>query len=1146
MGSVMLTGKDLDEILSDYVAEVVPAMLRRGYHLKLAKGGPEYPNLPEQSLFTHIVNGVFALVQLLKFAVDQRVDIRRLKAENLRRALAMYTVHDFHKDPEAKRLEGSEFAIPLEQLEEEYKALGLEKFAGNLNSHLLRAANVHKRSPRQGDSMLSQDPDANFLWLLVRLADAMASAQTPEEALRSLSGYLPKLSPAFVPQSPYGKFQLYVHELQDVRGVLSNGIHQAVVLELGEKLGLFPLLYFATGTLYIGPAKTNTPAVEDLIRAVTERVLSPLHRRAGAEAISTAIREGQRRQKYDFERYVYALASVEDLLQVVYEDALAAKADPKEAIKEIEKLTEKRKELPADWQETIKERLGIDLSNPDKTFNELWARAYHYLLYVDTLLRDLNPGESRLEWLLRAFDVKLPYADNLRREAEIWAKGGVGKYVLVIAYHFLCGPDFADRKAKTFPPEEVLGRLHRRVLEAMRGIDTDAGRRAAEAELGLQPDLEAYLRENLRFSFAPATQIAGDGLADYIKPKRRVHTGKICSLCNRYSDYVQELRTGILDDFGRVFSNRVLPAKEAPDGPRLWCPVCHLEAILRKLLGMGLPPGGSYAGSRRIYLYVLPTYSFTPEHLRLFGPLLRNFHHVTNLLVRDHGEDLPGLPRLWLERRTLDPDWMNQVEEVLEREAERRGEALLGSKGPQNGVSPGSHQVGEHPQAQEVQVHQAQGLEVLLVQGEHADPPGAPHHGGVAGEGPGGHHPVDMGHQKDNKGTFYEGERILLGTVEREPIKKEAGEAKEDYSLKGDRPELLRVDPHYYLLVWEKVVREKAVREKASQRREKKGEKLVTRNEAWAKAIFAALILVGLTGCKVYVTERPYLPVVNPADLKATITLDGPPPALRALLGGRGDEVTLSGREKDGRSGLEQALDLSAALWVVTTSLRPGEDKHISARLGRVNVDPLAGAYFYKEYGRENDGKSSGSLFEIACEVLLEAQGGELKVLAEKIAQKCLDIALPTIKYGRGKAHRYELIFREAVSVLRWGLRETPNFPSEEAIRELKYFVVSILYKRLDSRRQSRRGDILIKPFKQEDLRRLLEELVNILVDELYLGRAGGSLARFRQLENAIASVIYYYTDKNFDSLWNNYRQLREEYKQQKDQKADSLTTEEV
>ena len=1022
----MLTKDELKGILNQYVQAVVPAMFSRGYHLVLVKGGPDYPHLAEQSHFTHIVNGVFALARLLKFTVEQGMDIPRLDASALRRALAMYTVHEVHKDSSVERMGASEFDIPLEQLQEEYEALGLGSFAGPPNLQLLRAANVHKRSPRQGDLLLSGDPDASFLWLLVRLADAMASAQTLEEAFHSLSGYLPNLSPAFVPQSPPGRFQLYLHELRDVRGVLSNAIHQAVVRQLEAKLGLFPLLHFATGTLYIGPAKANIPAPEDLIRAVADQVLHLLGRGAGPDAI----REGQRRQRYDFERYVYALASVEDLLQVIYEDAVAAKADSKEVIKEIENLTEKRKELPADWQATIEGRLGIRLLDPKShmTFSELWARTYRYLLYVDTLLRDLNPAEDRLEWFLRTFAIPQPHADPLRREAELWAKGGVGKYVLVIAYHFLRGPDFADRPAEALPLKEVLGRLHRRVLEAMGRIDTDAGRRAAVAELGLRPDLEAYLRENLRLSFAPAIQMGDDGLTSYAKPKAKGHTGKICSLCNRYSEYVQELRTGILDDFGRVFSNRVRPAKEAPQGNRLWCPICQIEAILRKMLGMGLPSGADYKSSRRIYLYILPTYSFTPEHLSLFEPLLRPFQHVTHLPVRDYGRDLPGLPRIWLEHRTFDPEWMEQVQEVLGREAAR-----------------------------------------------------------IAAQG----------------GRNFVGERVVSGPIEGQP--------------------------HYYLIVWEK----------AARGQEREDERLATRTEAWAKAFFAALVLAGLTGCKVYVTERPYLPVADPADLRATVTLDGPPPALRALLGGRGDEVTLSGRGKDGRSGLERGLDLSAALWVVTVEVRASnrstKDKYISGRLETLNTSPLAGATFYKEYGRLNEGQSPPPTLRVACEVLLEIQGGEQMCLVEKIARKSLEIALPSGAAGRGKARRYELLFRETVSAMRKAQEAIPemraaalgrNRPSEKAIVELKRLTAGTLLKGLERRQESRRGEIWVRA-RGEDLKRLVGEFVDIVVDELYLGRASGSFARFLRLENTVADGIYYYTDRYLSQYWEEAKRQR-------------------
>lgn len=1023
----MVTQEELEQILSDYVGEIVPAMRSRQYHLILVKGGPEYPHLSEQSHFTHIINGVFGLGRLLRFVVDKNIPVPRLNAHQVRKGLALYTVHEVHKDRQVERLGTSEFGIPLDRLREEYTALGLDKFAGEVDEHLLRAANVHKRSPHHGDLLISPDPDSARLWLLVRLADTMASVHTPEEAVSSLREYLADFSPAFAPATPPGQYALYYHRIGDVRGILTNTIHQAVALQLEERLGFYPLLYFATGMLYVGPAEAGLQNnVDDLIAAVAGEVLQALTQSGGTDD-ATRIRDGIRPQKFDFERYVYAFASVEDMLQVVYDDTLRANPKPRDVLDEIEGLA-KKKELPADWRDTVEERLGIQLLDPKehKTFNEQWSRARRYLLYVDTLLRDLNPAENRLEWFLRTFPVPPSVADNLRQEANAWASGGSGKYVLVISFHFLRGPAFADRPAEALPPEQVLERLHRHVLEAFRQIDTQTGRQAAVAELGLRPDLEAYLRANLHLSFAPAGHLEADGLAGYATAKRKGHGGKICSICNRYSEYVQELRTGILEDFGRVFSNRVLPAREAPQDNRLWCPICHLEAILRKVMGMGLPATAHYKNSRRIYLYVLPTFSFTPEHLRLFGPLLRPFHRVTNLPVRGDGEDDPGLPRYWLEYRAFDPDWMEELQGVLEREADK-----------------------------------------------------------IAGRG----------------GRESVGERVLMGRV--------VG------------------TPHYYLITWEKAARDT----------ETNNERIATRTEAWAKALFVAVIISGLTGCKVYVTERPYLPVADPAELKATITLDGPPPALRGLLGERSDEVTLYGRERGGRSGLETVLDLSAALWVVTASLRPNKDKDVSRRLERLNTDSLAGAHFYKEYGRENDGQSPYSPLDVACEVLLEIQGGEMMDLVERIARKSLEIALPWRGAGRGKARRYELVFREAVSAMRKAQQMIPEMreaalggqrPSEGSIVELKRLTAGTLLKGLERRQESKRGEITVRAWGEE-LGRRVGEFVDIIVDELYLGRAGGNFAQFLRLENSLADGIYYYTDRHLGEEWAAYKAARGE-----------------
>jgi hypothetical protein len=220
---------------------------------------------------------------------------------------------------------------------------------------------------------------------------------------------------------------------------------------------------------------------------------------------------------------------------------------------------------------------------------------------------------------------------------------------------------------------------------------------------------------------------------------------------------------------------------------------------------------------------------------------------------------------------------------------------------------------------------------------------------------------------------------------------------------------------------------------------------------------------------------------------------------------------------------------------------RGTKDKHISGRLEKLNTSPLAGATFYKDFGRLNEGQSPHPTLTKACEVLLETQadlhGGELMDLVEKIAQKSLEIALPIPPPppGRGKARRYELVFREGVSAMRKAQQMIPEMravalgeraPEAQSVAELKRLTAGTLLKGLERRQGSSRGETFVRAWG-ERLGRLVGEFIDILVDELYLGRAGGSFARFLRLENALADGIYYYTDRNLSRLW-------EEHKQQK------------
>ena len=133
----MIKLSEIENILDEYVEKYIPAMMKWGYHLTLVKGGPEYKHLPEQSHFAHIVNGIFGLSQLVKFLIEHDVWVSNLDEETVRKALALFTIHEVHKNSQVNFMDSTEFSIPLERLGEEYHRLGLDDFA-QVDEHLMR------------------------------------------------------------------------------------------------------------------------------------------------------------------------------------------------------------------------------------------------------------------------------------------------------------------------------------------------------------------------------------------------------------------------------------------------------------------------------------------------------------------------------------------------------------------------------------------------------------------------------------------------------------------------------------------------------------------------------------------------------------------------------------------------------------------------------------------------------------------------------------------------------------------------------------------------------------------------------------------------------------------------------------------------
>jgi hypothetical protein len=247
--------------------------------------------------------------------------------------------------------------------------------------------------------------------------------------------------------------------------------------------------------------------------------------------------------------------------------------------------------------------------------------------------------------------------------------------------------------------------------------------------------------------------------------------------------------------------------------------------MLRKLSGQGYPADSDYNASYRLQLYLLPDYSFTPQLWADTGQdLLKNFYSeqttVSKLRLRG-GKDEPGLPSQWLEQRSVNGRWLEQVRTMFANQAE------------------------------------------------------------------------------------------FMKT----PTK--SGRSRSNY---GDRLIFSMHQPNYMLITYDNVVSRSADKNLAP-----------THIEVWTKALYAATLFHLLTGARVYITDKPFLTIIRPEQMKTIIEMEGLHPLLYSLLPvQRTGDMTTSQSASESSARLPLAclvalLDLLAAVWEVNAALQTGK-----------------------------------------------------------------------------------------------------------------------------------------------------------------------------------------------------------------------------
>jgi CRISPR-associated protein Csc3 len=295
-----------DKVMADFGEYVLPNLLRIAIGVT-AKGGKFFDeidqkreaegkskvrrdNAADQSLNTHLLNGLFPANLIEKKLENLDTTIRRVVKERERRlVIAGFILHDFEKFPDAPE---ECRKLPLDKhrqiIEEKVQQLGLDQFINPehpegykeyIDDLLCMAYNAQNRWDTNwnfsefGLNPVLKDRTIRSLSDLTRLADLLASViKHPQDAEhRGLNDILHSLSD--------GQLQFTYHRIAENRGVLTNVVNNAVIqaytsLNTDELTYYEPLLYLPTGVIYLAARNAPPISATDLPDLVVNNIKS--------------------------------------------------------------------------------------------------------------------------------------------------------------------------------------------------------------------------------------------------------------------------------------------------------------------------------------------------------------------------------------------------------------------------------------------------------------------------------------------------------------------------------------------------------------------------------------------------------------------------------------------------------------------------------------------------------------------------------------------------------------------------------------------------------------------------------------------------------------------------------------------------------
>jgi len=613
-----------DVVMADFVQHVLPPLSEQLGHVA-AKGGEfaeahrqegrkgveRYSH--DQSMRAHLLNGLLPVLHVARLLKAWDASQFRAYDEMTRRLfIAGYVLHDYLKLPDTEQEltaagfshENAVGAAQMPTLEAIFRdwcsRLGLDEFLAPLGGTesvlhdlIYIACNTQVRWGTLRNLSLLKRLRLNPTQLdlseqLSRLADLLAYViQTPPEAMtQKIQNEINTLSG--------GLARLTYHHVSDLRGVLTNFIHNAALEAMSHEYRQ-PLLYAPSGVIYLEHKKNAPPlpSVQQVSDAVIAHIKNLVSQRL-AES-KTGIKRDGKGMKYA--AYYWLFFDLPQFLEIGVDATFKIINENKKpsAGERFKKMSD------GGWMEA-----HVDLDLPDTIrVDQIAEWCYLAEKQVAEVLPDFDTGQ----FLLNEMGLSSLEAD-FRAVPRDNRAGGVGYHWYFAAGHFIkknpgLSPSEVEEKVRTWA-QKLGAAVATKPINAIAGSnDWDDLRNYIARTLSLGGQAKADIQEALQVE-----------LHRYTNAKRKGRgSTRMCSLCS--SPYrVDKQREAAILFAPQVYSNKKL--LDGSDAIRDICSICSLEMMLRQILmNRSAASGGDFEERRVRYLFFYPVYFFTPETLQV-------------------------------------------------------------------------------------------------------------------------------------------------------------------------------------------------------------------------------------------------------------------------------------------------------------------------------------------------------------------------------------------------------------------------------------------------------------------------------------------------------------------------------------------------